>query len=589
MTTQTQTFALSQLMLAPENARHGQTYDFDGLVLLASSIRELHRRTGRGLTDPLKVYLTAEGAAVWDGGRRRAALGLIADDGDDEGKAIIAAVPVIVTTQDEAATASLATFIREDMHPVDRFIAWSAEFDRGQTPDQIAAAVGATAKEVGQLLRFRALAPEILTAFRDGAMDFDAALAFTLSEDHERQLSVLASFNGKLPRAWEIKRAMTHGTVDPTDKRARYVGREAYETAGGRFLADLFSDREIDETWLDVDLLDRLFTEKLDAQIDALKAEGWGEVIVAQDRYDWVPRGYDRITPDGDGKKGKKVWTAEQMTAGTVILVFDYHGKLDVHKAYAKAAKAAGGAVSNAPLTPAKADPARYGWSHVGHLTLTTVATRAVQNALLANPAVAYDAALSHLAWQALGCLGNADEGVSILTVPYSHSRPKPDAAVSEALSAWSARLPRDRTAFCEAIGALTAEEKAQLLAASFASTLDASEGKNDYRRRHRWAHLGWIARAAKVDFAAYWTPDEGFMKGASREALEGVVKEIAPRELTAMQKAKKGVLAAFVAQKAEATSWAHQLFRDLLTPPVPPKPAKPSKRAEVAQAMADA
>lgn len=68
---------------------------------------------------------------------------------------------------------------------------------------------------------------------------------------------------------------MTEAKVRAEDRRAVFVGVEAYAEAGGMVLRDLFT--EDGGGWLeDVALLDRLVAEKLAAQAQALRdAEGW--------------------------------------------------------------------------------------------------------------------------------------------------------------------------------------------------------------------------------------------------------------------------------------------------------------------------
>ena len=67
---------------------------------------------------------------------------------------------------------------------------------------------------------------------------------------------------------------MTQGAVRASDKRVQFVGIEAYETAGGVVLRDLFN--RDDDGWLqDAALLDRLAREKLERAAEEVRAEGW--------------------------------------------------------------------------------------------------------------------------------------------------------------------------------------------------------------------------------------------------------------------------------------------------------------------------
>src|SRR3546814_16818939 len=72
------------------------------------------------------------------------------------------------------------------------------------------------------------------------------------------------------------------GAVRASDKRAQFVGLDAYTEAGGVILRDLFQGD--DGGWLqDVGLLDMLVAEKLREQSEAIRAEGWKWIDVAPD------------------------------------------------------------------------------------------------------------------------------------------------------------------------------------------------------------------------------------------------------------------------------------------------------------------
>ena len=100
-------------------------------------------------------------------------------------------------------------------------------------------------------------------------------MAFTVSEDHTRQEQVWAAIRDSWQKEpWQIRRMLTETSVRASDKRALFIGVDAYETAGGIVLRDLFQSD--DGGWLqDVGLLDRLVAEKLRAEADKIAAEGW--------------------------------------------------------------------------------------------------------------------------------------------------------------------------------------------------------------------------------------------------------------------------------------------------------------------------
>jgi ParB family chromosome partitioning protein len=108
-------------------------------------------------------------------------------------------------------------------------------------------------------------------------------MAFTVSCDHERQNQIwdrLQSAYSKEPHV--IRRMLTEGAVRASDKRAVFIGVEAYEAAGGIVLRDLFQGDN--GGWLqDVVLVDRMVVERLAREAEAIRAEGWHWIEVAPD------------------------------------------------------------------------------------------------------------------------------------------------------------------------------------------------------------------------------------------------------------------------------------------------------------------
>ncbi|HRD74469.1 MAG TPA: DNA-binding protein [Hyphomicrobiaceae bacterium] len=93
---------------------------------------------------------------------------------------------------------------------------------------------------------------------------------------------------------------LTEKTARASDRRAVFVGLDAYEAAGGMVLRDLF--QQDDGGWLeDIALLDNLVAAKLKAEAETIAAEGWKWIEVATD----FPYGHtlglrelDGVTPD---------------------------------------------------------------------------------------------------------------------------------------------------------------------------------------------------------------------------------------------------------------------------------------------------
>ena len=284
---------LNRLKASPRNARRVK-HSAAALAALAASIR------AKGLLQPPVVEVERDGEGRPTGGflvtigeGRRQALRLLAQQ-----KAIKRTHPVRVTVDadNDAHEISLDENVtREAMHPADQFEAFRrlAE-ETGWGPEEIGARFGVTAQIVRQRLRLGAAAPELMAAYREGTLALDQLMAFCVSADPDRQRQVFEQLGDYRP-VHAIRRAMTETKVRADDRRARFVGVEAYEAEGGTVLRDLFT--EDGGGWLeDAGLLDRLVGEKLAALAEETRArEGWGW---AEARIDYPAlSGFGRVYP----------------------------------------------------------------------------------------------------------------------------------------------------------------------------------------------------------------------------------------------------------------------------------------------------
>ncbi|RWJ43128.1 ParB/RepB/Spo0J family partition protein [Mesorhizobium sp.] len=273
----------NKLMLSQSNVRR---------IKRGETIEDLAASIGRrGLLQSLNVRPVLDGEGnetgmfeVPAGGRRYRALELLVKQ---KRMAKTQPVPCVITDAHSEVPIeedSLAeNFQREDLHPLDMFRAFQTLHDQGASYEEIAARFFVSATFVQQRLRLAKVSPKLLEVYEQEGMKLEQLMAFTVTDDHARQEQVWEA----LEHSWskephQIRRMLTETTVRATDRRALFVGVDAYVEAGGIVLRDLF---EADNGgWLqDPALLDRLVGDKIKSAADEIAAEGWKWIVVDVD------------------------------------------------------------------------------------------------------------------------------------------------------------------------------------------------------------------------------------------------------------------------------------------------------------------
>jgi ParB family chromosome partitioning protein len=260
---------LNKLAISERNIRRtDRRADLDAL---AASIKSL------GLLQNLSVT-RADGDrfTVVAGGRRLAALKALAKQG---AIARDFPVPCHILDDDTALESSLAENVqRVATDAMDEVDAFAALKHQGFDTTAIAQRFGCAIRHVEQRLALAALSPKLKAAYRKGDLSLDAARAFCIEPDVARQETVFKMLGKPVTHAGNVRAHLTHGRMRGTDRLARFVGLEAYETAGGSLTRDLFLDSEIYVD--DPPLMSRLANEKLEAFREDLLGKGWGWVNV---------------------------------------------------------------------------------------------------------------------------------------------------------------------------------------------------------------------------------------------------------------------------------------------------------------------
>ena len=304
---------LDQLELSPLNVRKVAASASDDAELLAS-IRET------GIKQNLVVHALSETRfAVDAGGRRLKALKQLAEDG-----VIPADHPVPCLVEDERnaiLTSATENLQRAAMHPADQFEAFDKMIGEGRSEDEIALKFGVSVDLVRRRLKLARVAPEIIEQFRAGELNLECVMAFTLTDDHDRQLAVWNAVKGGYHiHPQSIKRQLTETAHSTNSALGRFVGIEAYEAAGGVLLRDLFDDRA-SAHMENPELLERLAIEKLQAAAKPLEGSWkWGEVHLSVDygAFRSFGRVYPQdIEPDPDllAEEERLIAREEELTA----------------------------------------------------------------------------------------------------------------------------------------------------------------------------------------------------------------------------------------------------------------------------------
>jgi len=288
----------------------------------------------------------------------------------------------LIDTVNDAAEISLDENVtRENLHPADEYERFRelAE-DRGWGAEEISARFGVTAHVVKQRLRLGAVSPKLMQVYRDGGLTLDQLMAFAITEDHARQEQVFANLSYNRDPA-QIRRDLTKANVPATDRRAIFIGAEAYIEAGGNIIRDLFTE-DRGGFYEDAALLDRLVMEKLEsiafrvrgdegwkwweAHIDfphahgmsrvyphpvELSAEDAADYAAAQEEYDRLSSEYegaDELPDDVDQRFGeleaeiehidakRHAYDLDDITRSGVFVVLDHDGGARIERGFVR-------------------------------------------------------------------------------------------------------------------------------------------------------------------------------------------------------------------------------------------------------------
>lgn len=284
-------FPLASLTVSPMNPR--QDVPLAEVEELAESIWTA------GLIQSIAGLADDQGGAeIVAGGRRLRALQHLAAIHPDlaETRPELASPLVMLApdAQTARAWANLENVARRDLHPADEIRAYGKMAETGALPAIIARAFAVTEKHVYRRLALAELPAPVLDALAANEINLSMATAFTICNDEALALEVLDRCRGQSWSDHQLKNALRPQAIKDSDRRAIFVGLDAYKAAGGGLKGDLFAE----VTYLDdTELLERLFAEKLDAAVAHVVAMGWKWATARGDltTFGWYERDQGKI------------------------------------------------------------------------------------------------------------------------------------------------------------------------------------------------------------------------------------------------------------------------------------------------------
>jgi ParB family chromosome partitioning protein len=279
-------FPLGGLYLSPLNPR--QDVPESDVIDLAASIWEA------GMIQSIGGLVDDEGkCGIVAGGRRLRALQYLAERHPDMAtlRPELANPLVMLAPDLETARlwATVENIARRDLHPAEEIRAYGKMAAAGSSPATIASAFAVTEKHVYRRLALARLPAPVLDALAANEISLSMASAFTICNDHDLALTVLDQCRGEAWNDYRLKAALRPSNIKGSDRRAVFVGVDAYKDAGGSVVGDLFADVTYIE---DEALLDRLFREKLELGVASTLGLGWKWVEANADftEFGWNER-----------------------------------------------------------------------------------------------------------------------------------------------------------------------------------------------------------------------------------------------------------------------------------------------------------
>jgi ParB family chromosome partitioning protein len=601
---------LNKLVLSPANVR--KTGALTGIEELAASIK------AHGLLQNLQVRPSEKGKyEVVAGGRRLAALQRLA-----KAKTIGKTEEIVchVLMDEDAAEISLAeNVIRLPMHPADQYEAFKTLADQGKRLHEIAARFGCSPAVVKQRLKLANVSPRLIEAYRNEEIDLDQLMAFAVSDDHAAQEQVWASLPQWNHGPETIRSHLMTSNVEADDRRVQFVGIKAYKKASGHILRDLFQP-EHDGYLTDPEILDRLVIEKLEADADTIRAEGWKWVIIMPTIDREKLRGLGRVYPEweppteeqqaaidaltarydalieehGDDQPPDEIateleeisdkidalsgdaerWLPEDIACAGCVIGIGYDGELAVERGLVRPEDRP--AADTGDNTVLRGQTARQvngapGLSDKLAENLTAHRTAALRTVLAGNAEVALTAVVHALALplffphETESCLALKLDGAPLHGSAEGIEGSSAEVKLASQRQFWLRQIPNSAEGFWAWLSVQDTATRLDLLAYCAGCSVNAVKKRHERAGTDRLAHADKLALALGLDMTQWWQPtaQSYFRHVPKLRILEAVEEGVTPEAAENLAKLKKDALAAEAEQRLANTGWLPKLLRN--------------------------
>ncbi|MEM7239446.1 MAG: ParB N-terminal domain-containing protein, partial [Pseudomonadota bacterium] len=221
---------------------------------------------------------------IVSGGRRLRALVFLAETLPDFAGAT--SIPVLLARDLEQAEfwANAENTAREALDPADEIRAYGRMAETNADAEAIASAFGVTVAHVKGRLKLANLPDAALDALKAKTINLSAAQKMTTAQDEKLVLEALQAIaEGRLSNVSQLDHFLHPKAAKATDRRAVFVGVEAYEAGGGKITRDLFSE---DVFFEDQDVLDEAFAAQLAEAAEQVRvSDGWAWVETHSEAY----------------------------------------------------------------------------------------------------------------------------------------------------------------------------------------------------------------------------------------------------------------------------------------------------------------